>query len=248
MERAHGAGDRPGDRPGRPTPTVGVVRPSILLTWSHAEQVTLLEPDVALTDLLLAIESAMLAVFSWRRSSSSALRASTTVFFAALGLSALLGGIHHGLLVPGSPSSELVWRLTLAALGFVALAEWVIATGLIAPRWLRTVTIVAFVECVLYLAWVPGRHPEFRFAIINYVPPTILLLAAFTLLLIRRRALPPALGAAGIVLTFIAAWIQQSRLSLEPLHLSYNALYHLVQAIALVLLFFAFSRGKRRGT
>ena len=48
-----------------------------------------------------------------------------------------------------------------------------------------------------------------------------------------------AFGIAGLVLTLIAAAIQQLRIGVHPQYLDHNALYHVVQAIALFLIFVA---------
>jgi len=66
---------------------------------TEAGAVTLLEPDVALTDFGLAIECAWLVGWlHWRAPAGGPLRTWFVVFFAALGMGALLGGIAHGFL------------------------------------------------------------------------------------------------------------------------------------------------------
>jgi hypothetical protein len=47
---------------------------------------------------------------------------------------------------------------------------------------------------------------------------------------------------AGVVLTFVAAGIQQARIDLHPTWLTHNTLYHVVQGIALLLIFLAARR------
>jgi hypothetical protein len=46
-------------------------------------------------------------------------------------------------------------------------------------------------------------------------------------------------GIAGLVLSFAGAAIQQAEIGLPALGVTHNALYHLVQAVALVLIFWA---------
>ena len=40
-----------------------------------------------------------------------------------------------------------------------------------------------------------------------------------------------------IILTFIAAFIQQSELAIHPIYFNHNALYHILQAVALIMIF-----------
>jgi predicted Co/Zn/Cd cation transporter (cation efflux family) len=49
-------------------------------------------------------------------------------------------------------------------------------------------------------------------------------------------------GIWGLVLSFIAAAIQQIGIGLHPLYFNHNALYHLIQAIGLFLLFWTARR------
>jgi hypothetical protein len=58
------------------------------------------------------------------------------------------------------------------------------------------------------------------------------------------RVLLPAI--AGVVLSLAAAVVQQAETGIASLGLSYNALYHLVQAVGLLLIFVA-ARGLANG-
>src|SRR5205823_6043329 len=51
-----------------------------------------------------------------------------------------------------------------------------------------------------------------------------------------------AIGVAGLGLIFIAAAAQQARIALHPRYFNHNALYHLIQALALWLLFLGLRR------
>jgi hypothetical protein len=76
----------------------------------------------------------------------------------------------------------------------------------------------------------------------HYIPAIIFLFIAFGILYFRKKNTLILLGLVGIILTFIAAWIQQSQIALHPIYFNHNALYHLVQAIALLLIFFALKK------
>src|SRR6266700_3934420 len=44
----------------------------------------------------------------------------------------------------------------------------------------------------------------------------------------------------GLALSMLAALLQQARIAIHPVYFDHNALYHVVQALALVLLYFGF--------
>jgi uncharacterized protein DUF6962 len=74
-----------------------------------------------------------------------------------------------------------------------------------------------------------------------YVPALLLFLAAAT-----ARALRSGGGwtliALGLTLSAVAALLQQLEIALHPVYFDHNAVYHLVQAAALVLLYLGFRR------
>jgi uncharacterized protein DUF6962 len=208
--------------------------------------VTLLEPDVALTDLGLAIECAVLAAWlHWRAPAGRPLRTWFVVFFAALGIGALLGGIAHGFL-PDIRSTiyGIVWSATLLAIGIAALASWAIGARLLfSERAAKRVLVLAGLLFIVYVATVLLLSQSFAVAIAYYVPAAAFLLIAFVVTHLRRPRNYLVAGIAGLVLSFAAAAIQQTEVGM--LGLSHNALYHLVQAAALLLIFAA-ARGLTR--
>ena len=105
--------------------------------------------------------------------------------------------------------------------------------------------MAALIAFASYLAIVLFVSRAFVVAIIHYLPAALFLFAAFIMGLRRRREGFLAAGVAGIALTFLAALVQQSGIGIEALHFNHNALYHLVQAVALFLIFLA-ARGLLR--
>jgi hypothetical protein len=206
---------------------------------------SLLEPDVALTDFVLALECAAFAAWLHRLSPADGLlRPWFVTFFAALGLAALLGGVTHGFLAdPQSLWHRFVWSATLLAIGVAALAGWAIGARLMlsetAARYVLVAAGAAFVGYVLVVLLV--SH-SFIIAIINYLPAAAFLLVAFTITYVRRRDHFLLAAIAGLALSFVAAAVQQSGVSLHPIYFNHNALYHLLQAFALLLIFLAARR------
>jgi hypothetical protein len=78
---------------------------------------------------------------------------------------------------------------------------------------------------------------RFWFAIVNYLPSTLFLIVAFFLRYQTNAAPPLAQGLAGLLLTLVAAGAQQARIAVDPTYFNHNALYHLLQAFALFLIF-----------
>ena len=93
-----------------------------------------------------------------------------------------------------------------------------------------------------YAAVIVFVTDAFWVAVAGYLPAAAFLLVAFLRAAVRRRASWARLGAYGLALSFAAAAIQHFRIALHPVYFNHNALYHLVQAVALALLFMA-SRG-----
>jgi hypothetical protein len=52
--------------------------------------------------------------------------------------------------------------------------------------------------------------------------------------------------ATSLALSIVAAVTQQARIALHPVYFDHNAVYHVIQAIALVVLYFGFLRVGRQ--
>src|SRR5690242_8148924 len=99
------------------------------------------EPDVALTDLALAIETGTFALLAAReRSSRHQLGRLTSLLFFCLAASSLLGGAYHGWFPLGTATAagQAVWTLTMLSIGAAATTLWLLAGALTGrvPRWL----------------------------------------------------------------------------------------------------------------
>lgn len=98
--------------------------------------------------------------------------------------------------------------------------------------WLIVVSAVQFAGYAVWMA----THDEFRYVIYNYG----MTLAVVLLVQIYQGAVrkAPSAGwiAAGILVSFLAALVQQSGLALHP-SFNHNDLYHVVQMGGMVLLY-----------
>jgi hypothetical protein len=204
--------------------------------------VTLSEPDVALTDFGLALECAAFAAWlRWRAPADGPVRTWWILFFCALAGGALLGGITHGLVVDhDTVSGRALWRATLLVIGLAALACWAIGGHLLFGRRAgKRLTIVAALLFAAYAATVIFFNASFAIAIVHYGLAGAFLLAAFVVRYLKDRERQALVGIAGLALSYIAAAVQQFEIAFPALNLSHNALYHVIQAVALVLIFCA---------
>ena len=199
------------------------------------------EPDVTLTDYLLAAEAAILAWMLARQSSAGTVREPFVVFFAATSVASLAGGTVHGFfLTDKSAIGVSLWRFALVALGVAALAGWTIgARILFSPSTVRAIQIVAFCVWLVYAAIIAFVKDSFWIAVVNYLPVTMFLIVAFAIAYRTTRQPAMAVGTAGLALTVAAAVVQQLQIALHPRYFNHNTLYHFIQAIALLMIFWA---------
>lgn len=203
---------------------------------------TLMEPDVTLTDYGLAVECMVLAALIYMYGApGNVLRFWFIAFFVALGVAALIGGTFHGFF--GNQSSlgpTVLWPATLVAIGVAALALWSIGATLIfsgrVAGWISWAASLVFVVYVLVILF---ANRGFWVAMVNYIPAVTFLLVAFVIVYSRSGMNYLLVGVGGIVLTFIAATVQYTGVSIHPRYFNHNALYHLIQAVALFLVYWS---------
>lgn len=209
------------------------------------------EPAVTLTDYGLALLAAGLTLAIVRRDApASRVRPWLVAFFAAAAAAPSLGGTVHGFFPEElSPGHLVLWPATLIAIGVAACAGWAIGARLLfRPPLAAWIVAAACAELLLYALLVLLGRRDFRVAVLNYAPAALFLLVALVVAGARadRHAGPSGaaprrrllrLAALGLVLTFVAAAIQQLGIAPHPTLFDHNALYHVVQAVALVLFF-----------
>lgn len=198
------------------------------------------EPDVALTDYAIALLCAVLCARAggWLPDAKG-VRRWWMVLFGAIGIGALLGGTVHGFFNdPGSTGQKILWPATLLALGVTSVAMWIIGARVQlrepVSTWVRRAALAQFVAYAVIVLFVDSR---FLVAIATYLPATVFLLAILIVVYARTRARAVALGIGGLLLTFVAAAVQQLRVAIHPVYFNHNALYHVIQGAALILIF-----------
>ncbi len=194
------------------------------------------EPAVALTDFVLTLECAVLFVLL-RRGAKSPLRSAFLSMFAATAVAALLGRLVHAFLPDETTLAYgIAWRATLLIIGAAAVSAFLAGAYLLFPaERVPLLRKIAAGSYLAYLLWLFFVSMKFRVAIAYYLPATVLLLIAF--LVVRRRREGAMIGAVGVLLTLIAAAIQQARIGIHPVYFNHDAVYHVVEMVALWLLF-----------
>lgn len=204
------------------------------------------EPDVAMTDYALMILCSFFAWRLWSQSTKSKLVQKLWIaFFFSIAFASLTGGTVHGFFLdPTTIQSQLLWVTTLLAIGVTASLAWVLV-GVLAsgPQAIKPWSLFAGLAFVIYSLIVIFYSQVFAVVILNYLPPMVALLAVTGSSFLRRKSKHDLSIAVGILLSFVAAGIQQAKLGLHPEYFNHNATYHLIQAIALWLIF----RGAKAG-
>jgi hypothetical protein len=192
------------------------------------------EPDVALTDLALALEAAVLAAIAGRSEPGP-----WVAFFASISAAALLGGITHGFFPEAQgPAGTALWRATLLAVG-VTSASAIVAGGqtLGTVRLARCVRRGVLAAFVVYAGVVLFLSDAYAVALVSYLPATLFLLAVFVTAERQGRSRHALAGAIGIGVLLAGSWVQWHGISLPALGLGHNALYHVIAMVALLLIY-----------
>lgn len=200
------------------------------------------EPDVTLTDFALAIECLVFAMLLTTSGQWSLPFQLAFIFlFASNSIASLAGGLVHGFYPDHHfPMGRILWRVSLLAIGASTIAIWNISALLIFEETTSNIiTLVAGVAFLIYSSLLFLRFPPFLWAVVFYLPAVIFMLVAFTVSYLSSERIEILYGLAGSLLTLVAAVIQRAKIFLHPRYFNHNALFHVVQAIALFMIFLA---------
>ena len=196
------------------------------------------EIDVALTDYALTVLCFLFVFMLIKDYSNSSLRNWFAILFLSVGLAAVLGGTVHGFFHENSLSYAIFWDSTLLSIGVSALSAWMIgAVIMFGTKGRKAVSVLAIVNFAFYLFYVLFFNQSFGVAVANYLPAAFFLLIAFFMAYKRTVHRLALFALIGLILTFVAAGIQQLEIGIHAQYFNHNALYHLVQALGLFLVF-----------
>jgi uncharacterized protein DUF6962 len=195
------------------------------------------EPDVALTDFALAVEAGWLGALVFRRGAPTPARRWWTAFFWSVGAGALLGGVSHGFMPPPyGVAGAVLWRVTLLTIGAATLSVWGAGALALGGRAVPAIVTVASVLFAGYTAVVLLVTDVFAIVIAHYAPAALFLFGVLVRAWRRTRAPAALAGVLGLLVLAAGSLVQWARLGIAPLHLTHNAVYHLFEMLALVLL------------
>jgi len=200
---------------------------------------TLHEPGTTLTDYLLALECAWFVWALARRSPPGFVRSAFIALFSSVAAAAVLGGTVHGFWPDDEGlAGRILWVATMLAIGVTAAAMFAIGTRLgLGARSTRKLPPILALGLAVYAVVVLFVSREFVVAIVAYLAAALLLLAVFLRDWLRHRGAGAAAGILGVLLALLAALAQQLGVGLHPVYFDHNAVYHVIQAVALYLLF-----------
>lgn len=198
------------------------------------------EPDVILTDYAIALECFIFCALLFKQYGLQTLSKWFALFFASIGLAAFAGGTVHGFFhVHGTFMHDMFWLTSMVSIGLMALSGWIIGISLlgVSKKITKAVKALAGLGFAAYIGYLLLVSQEFLIAILNYLPAAIFLLGVFIYRYCKTRVTPIILGIVAMTLTFVSSFVQQAKIILHPVYFDHNALYHLIQFVALFLLF-----------
>ena len=204
----------------------------------------MLELDVTITDYILAAQCTCFALLIYKKSANIP----WLFLFGSLSAASLIGGTVHGFLPDESTFAYAVlWRLTLISIGAMPLAGWYVGSSLLrsqqVAKWIRRAALAQF--CV-FSAIILFYSQQFLLAALNYLPTAVFLLIVFLHAYFKTKERAYLFGVASILLTFVGSFVQIAKISLHPIYFNHNALYHVIQFVAICLLFVTAQSDQRK--
>lgn len=204
----------------------------------------LAEPAAALTDLSLALVVAVLAT-RVRRFAGVSRR--WVPMFAWVGVSALVGVVHHAVFVRWQPVASVSWAV-ISVMVVVSLAYLLLASAdeVLGPGRHRVLRWVGIVSVLVY-AGLAAAMLGGPVAILAAESPVMLcVLALWGVALVRRHPMGDWVAAAIVVSGGGAVTLALPALHVGSVVLDQNSAYHLVQIVGMVLMFLGVRRGAGR--
>jgi hypothetical protein len=196
---------------------------------------------VTLTDYGLTVLCSWFAWSLWRQGTRTQhFQVLWTIFFASIAAASLTGGTVHGFFLDESTwGYRLLWPTTQLAIGITAASAWVLIGALISnsPTKIKKWVLFAVTIFLVYTSVVIFYSQSFTVVILNYLPAMIALLAATFREYIRTRSKPFLLVSCGILVSFVATFVQQAGIGIHANYFNHNSTYHLIQAFGLLILF-----------
>jgi hypothetical protein len=197
------------------------------------------EPTTTLTDYFLALECTLFAVLllAAARDGGGVTAGLWAAGFAASAVAAAVGGTSHGFVDHVSARTQRVlWLGALAAIGLAsACFSAAVVHATFADPLRQWLMVALTAEVLIYWAWI-ARHDEFRWAVYLYGANMLLVLAIESVAFWRLQAPGAGWIVAGVLVAFAGSAVQRRGIALHR-HFNHNDLYHVIQMLALYLIY-----------
>jgi hypothetical protein len=208
----------------------------------HLLGITIHEPDVVFTDLALALLG---AYFGWRlwTGRQGSLSKAGSILIAGLASAAFWGAIFHALFPEDTATTPgfIAWIPVSLSILVAAGTMLELALRLLVPRLslaghraILAGYAAGFIGVVLLV------DESFTSIVHFYVPALLLFLVAAGRQAIQSRSAGWSSISAGLLISAGAALLQQAEVSIDPDYFDHNAVYHVLQSVALVFLYLGF--------
>lgn len=200
---------------------------------------TITEPITMLTDYVIAVEVFIFAIVLFRKGylQKQVAIGLWAAAFACVGVAAALGGTCHGFTYYLENSIvRSLWSVMLLALSSASLFMLFATIISTLPRRLRVWFLLGTTtKFCLYLSW-SITHLHFVYAIVDYLSAMLIVLGLEAWAIYRRWHSKASVWIiAGILVSGLAIGVQAAQLTIAALNS--NDLYHVVQVVALYLLY-----------
>ena len=218
---------------------------------SDTRGISIHEPDVVFTDLGLAILAAYLGWRLWTAPGIGSLARAGAVLLGGLASAAFWGAIFHAFFPADTTTLPgfIAWipvavSIIVAGATMLELGLRFLVPALPTPVRRSIVATYAAGFAVVVLLVDESFTSIVRF----YLPPLILLLIAAGHQAIRTRNAGWSRIALGLIISVGAALLQQAKVAIHSLYFDHNAVYHVVQSVAIVFLYLGFRRAPETPT
>jgi hypothetical protein len=213
-----------------------------------ASGLALHDPDVVLTDLGLALLGAYLGWRLARSAGRGTMTTSAVVIMGALASAAFWGATFHAIFPAGTRTRAgfIAWIPVVLSILVVAAALLDLGLRIAAPLSTRVRRAIVATYAAAFAAVALLVDESFRTIVLFYAPVLVLFLIVAAWQAARTRHAGWTLIAASFAVSVLAATVQQTRVSIHPEYFDHNAVYHVLQGIALVLLYRGFRRAPER--
>ena len=191
------------------------------------------------TDILLGLWAFYFSLALFKRGFRE--KQSSIQFWAAtlgmLALTSWAGGAYHGFQgTMGETASRALWQATLYLSGTLSLFM-LLSLGFsgFQGSWRKGLIFIATVKWLTFSGWVTS-HDDFRYVVYDYGSTMVFLLAVHSVSLYRFKGKASHWMVPGILVSFLAAAIQQGGWDPAP-NFNHNDLYHVIQMAAVYLLY-----------